>query len=97
MTADSLNVWFNSICAMYLSAVLATEGIKCTGQVFGKVIKGSRAYCVFVGVFLFLSLQNWETSRAQWYFVNGLARFFCAIGLYSFVSRLYKALASRHG
>jgi len=97
VNADSLNVLFNSICASYLNAVLCTEGIKCTGNVFGKPIKGVRAYWLFAAIFLFLSLQDWQTSKAQWYLVNGLARFFVAIGLYSFISRLYKAVSSPHG
>lgn len=92
MTPTAWNVWFNATVQSSILALLATEGIKSVCMCYGKPIKGRAALWLFIGVFLLLTVVPWTETRSLWYCINSLAQGLSAIGIYSFVSRLFKAL-----
>jgi len=88
----SLNMLFNSVAASSVAAVLATEGYKCVSSLFGKPLKGKKAFWTFVIIFAAMTVFPYDAVKDYWYAIQTAGCFLGGIGVYSFVSRLFDAL-----
>ena len=86
---------FNAVDATAINCFLATEGIKCIAALWGVAIKGKAALLLFLVLLFVSAVTSTGLPHGETYAVLTITRALSAVGIYSFLSRLYDALERR--